>query len=379
MRQYRLLQAIPLSFFSAALYQDVAQRWRGLGFSYLFILLLLISSITAVTSSVKVVLFDIEKQLNVFYDNAIKTSQINLEDVINSGLDMLSQLPPVTFKEGKATSDVPQPYYITEPITQKKVFIIDTTGQTTSLEGTESHILLTANAFITKKDDNREEVRYITAAKDDEQRDLTTVWNTLEQLPVIRIENGEAKTDVTQPYFIKNPETQGDVAAIDTTGELTSLKGSTLQYLLTDHALYYKSTNKDGVQEDAAFDLKNLKEENLVLLLHNVAPTLKKILIMILLFFIPVSAFFKFVPLLLGMLLLGLCGLLFMTLLKVQDTKYEVSVRLASIASTPAIVAHAFLPLSTWVCTLVAMVYLFFAIMTVNRGVSLSTPPSVSI
>ena len=48
MRQYNAFSAIPLSFFSGGLYRDVARNWRGIGFWYLVLIMLLTTIVPVV-------------------------------------------------------------------------------------------------------------------------------------------------------------------------------------------------------------------------------------------------------------------------------------------------------------------------------------------
>ena len=58
MRQYNLLQAIPMSFYSRKLYQDVAQNWGGMAILYLLFIVFLSWIPTT---------FIAQKKLNAYY------------------------------------------------------------------------------------------------------------------------------------------------------------------------------------------------------------------------------------------------------------------------------------------------------------------------
>ena len=64
---------------------------------------------------------------------------------------IISQVPTITFIDGTASTDAPQPYYINDPDSGDVLAIIDTTGQITSLEGTEAIALLRKNDVLFKK------------------------------------------------------------------------------------------------------------------------------------------------------------------------------------------------------------------------------------
>src|SRR6266550_5998622 len=57
------------------------------------------------------------------------------------------------------------------------------------------------------------------------------------QIPAITISNGQVSTDVTTPYFIKDPTTGEDIAIIDTTGQYETLANTNAKLLLTKSKL----------------------------------------------------------------------------------------------------------------------------------------------
>jgi hypothetical protein len=71
---------------------------------------------------------------------------------------ILRQMPGITITGGVVSTDAEEPYYITEPDTGKVIAIIDTTGEWTSLEGTDAGILLTRDKVIVKKNTGNTEV-----------------------------------------------------------------------------------------------------------------------------------------------------------------------------------------------------------------------------
>ena len=82
-------QALYLSFYSSALYIDVAKRWRGLGLIYLLLMVML----TTFVYSIK----------NIIDYNAKFEEQFIL---------VLRELPKITVTEGRVSIDEPMPYSI---------------------------------------------------------------------------------------------------------------------------------------------------------------------------------------------------------------------------------------------------------------------------
>ncbi len=134
MRKYSVLHPFVLSFYSKALYQDVAQQWRGTGFAYLFLLLAL---------TWLPVVFKVHTGF---------VSWLN-----ENAPAFLLQMPTIAIRNGQVSTDVDTPYVITtnkgEPIA-----IIDLTGQYTDLDDTKALILLTEDKLLLKQE-NRPETR----------------------------------------------------------------------------------------------------------------------------------------------------------------------------------------------------------------------------
>jgi hypothetical protein len=74
------------------------------------------------------------------------------------------------------------------------------------------------------------------------QTDLTDYLNTqapgiVRQVPTITIRNGEASISKPQPYFIRDGKTGQPLMIIDTTGSITTLKGTPASILLTKKSI----------------------------------------------------------------------------------------------------------------------------------------------
>jgi len=81
------------------------------------------------------------------------------------GPALTSQIPPIKIAQGEVSVDVPQPYKIMDLDKGTVLAIIDTTGKTFSLEGTDALVLLTKTELIFKKSDV--ETRIISLKKTD--------------------------------------------------------------------------------------------------------------------------------------------------------------------------------------------------------------------
>ena len=131
MRRYRMLQAPVMAFFSSSFYRDVGLNWKGTAFGYLLLLLAICWIPTFIQFQFSVSAY-----------------------IKNDAPALVSQIPPIRIIKGEAFADVAQPYKIIAPDTGKAIFLIDTTGATTSLEGSEARGLLTKTSLTFQKDEN---------------------------------------------------------------------------------------------------------------------------------------------------------------------------------------------------------------------------------
>jgi hypothetical protein len=130
MKRYSIYQIPVMSFFSKNMYRYVASDWKGTGFAYLLLLLIICWIIT---------LIKVHVQVGNFIDN--EASQI------------ISQVPVITIAGGNASIKESQPYFIKDPETGKDLIIIDTTGKITSLDNTGAFVLIKKTEGIFKKSD----------------------------------------------------------------------------------------------------------------------------------------------------------------------------------------------------------------------------------
>ncbi len=125
MKRFSVFHVPLLSFFSRALYRDVALHWKGTVFAYL-LLLLAICWIPSMT--------EFHSGLADFVDDEAPS--------------VVEQVPRITIVDGEASIDAPEPYYIKDPESDEILVIIDTTGAINSLDDREAMVLMTRTKVI---------------------------------------------------------------------------------------------------------------------------------------------------------------------------------------------------------------------------------------
>jgi uncharacterized protein DUF1189 len=121
MKRYSYFHAFIFSFFSKSFYQDVARYWRGTGYLYIFIALLLL-----------------------WIPSMIRMQRGFARFAEQEAPPFMKQIPHITIRKGEVSTDVTNPYFI-KADDGKPLVIIDTTGQYQNLDDTEAFILLTKN------------------------------------------------------------------------------------------------------------------------------------------------------------------------------------------------------------------------------------------
>jgi len=102
---YGRLNALYMAFYSRKLYADVGMRWRGLGLTYM----LLLVAIFAIPLSLYLI-----NKLNDFYDDQL--------------LYPLTHLPTIVIQDGQVQFDKPMPYFVKND-KGDIIAAVDTTGQ----------------------------------------------------------------------------------------------------------------------------------------------------------------------------------------------------------------------------------------------------------
>ncbi len=184
----------------------------------------------------------------------------------------------------------------------------------------------------------------------------------VKQIPPITISDGAASTEVTTPYFIKDPEKGQVLAIIDLTGKYNSLEDTPAKMLLTKHELF----TRNSASEIRTYNLKNVKsfhlDQNRVQGWLNIAGTWLVVVLY------PFALVFSFVYRIVQALIYGVCGMILAKIMKAQ-LEYLTLLRLAAVAVTPAViletvrsVANIHIPFWSLLCFLIAMGYLFMAV-----------------
>ncbi|NQU16758.1 MAG: DUF1189 family protein [Candidatus Saganbacteria bacterium] len=128
----KIFQTVFNSFYSKPLYQDVVKKWKGIGFSYLFLLILLLS----VPVFIKFCIV-FEGFINLEAKPYVK--------------QLVSQMPAVTIKKGEVSIDQPVPYIIKDSDGQT-MMVIDTSDDLKNVEKYKDvPILLTKDTLLVAK------------------------------------------------------------------------------------------------------------------------------------------------------------------------------------------------------------------------------------
>ena len=165
MKRYSIFYAPILSFFSRKLYRDVCHQGKGVGFLYLLLLL---------TICWLPPLMKMQDGLSNFVDNEAP--------------EVVAQIPNITITKGLASIAEPQPYYIRDLKTDTVLFVIDTTGELTSLADTEAFGLITKTQAIFKKSEI--ETRAFSFSEIEEftlEKDQITSWLAIAKKNVVPI------------------------------------------------------------------------------------------------------------------------------------------------------------------------------------------------
>ena len=130
MKKYKVIHAPVMSFYSTNFYRDVGFYWKGTGFAYLILLLI----ICWIPNFIK---------YQIFISNYIK----------NKAPIIISQIPEIQIISGETHVDVTQPYKIIDPDSKDVMVVIDTTGQSDSLKKAFARVTLTRTELFLKKND----------------------------------------------------------------------------------------------------------------------------------------------------------------------------------------------------------------------------------
>jgi hypothetical protein len=125
MKRYRIFHIPVMSFYSKALYRDIAHNWKGTCYLYLLLLLALCWL---------PYMFIFQSGITIF------SKQVAPE--------IVSQLPSISIRDGKASFDVKQPHIVYYPKTGSPIAVFDTTGKLDSPYKIAASIFFTATGII---------------------------------------------------------------------------------------------------------------------------------------------------------------------------------------------------------------------------------------
>ncbi len=129
-KKYTVFHPFLLSFFSPDLYRDVGRNWRGICARYLLLLVAVYAGAVAVNMAM---------DFSGFMEN--------------DAPGIIDQVPEIRIRDGVVSTGVPQPHEITDPDSGEVLAVIDTTGQTTSLDQVSAHALLTQSKLLMRKNE----------------------------------------------------------------------------------------------------------------------------------------------------------------------------------------------------------------------------------
>lgn len=146
-------------WFAPALWRDAGRRWGGICFWYMLILVAISWAVC----------------MGVWYPKVVAFGRDEVPKLAD-------KIPPIHIKDGVASADVPQPYFVNDPDSGKAVFVIDTTGQVTQPPEVPS-ILLTKTELIFR---DRSKTQTLPLKEmpsmDIDKSSLQTVFNKLRSL-----------------------------------------------------------------------------------------------------------------------------------------------------------------------------------------------------
>ncbi|PIR38533.1 MAG: hypothetical protein COV35_06320 [Alphaproteobacteria bacterium CG11_big_fil_rev_8_21_14_0_20_39_49] len=369
MRKYSFLNAIYLSFFSKDFYCDVLQNRKGLGFLYLFFISFIASLIVVSLFVFKVRDFDSQKTVDELAAK-ISSSEHTFEDNLNRVLDVISQIPRVTFENGQLSTNKQEPYYITDPVSGKNIVIFDTSGYYNGLEKTDAVMLFTKTKIITKKNNRTEQAHYVSemTAEQGSEEDLNAMFTILSQIPKITIKNGIASIEESVPYNIVDKE-GSPLVIIDTDGNYESIEDNGTLLLITEDRILIKDAFATPQDENVVKEvfIADINEDMIYTFILEFSDAVRNFLFWFIpLVVLPLYTMFSFVLSLIVILLISLITLLFGKVLKLKDFEYENALRVSSFAFTPVLIVSKILPDTlqnqNLIYFLILLGYLYFAV-----------------
>ena len=191
---------------------------------------------------------------------------------------------------------------------------------------------------------------------DNDARKLT------EQIPAVRITNGQASTDAPMPHSIKDPESGTTLAIIDTVDTSVEANNPSVPLILTKTKLILRKNPRDTQTIDLA------GVQNFFVDRARVEGWLATARTWFFPAFYPLAVLFSFIFRGIQILVYGLIGLLFAKMLN-ASLDYKTLMRLSAIAITPVMILNLVFELTsfhmfgwTLLGILIGLAYLFFAV-----------------
>jgi hypothetical protein len=183
------------------------------------------------------------------------------------------------------------------------------------------------------------------------------------QIPKITITKGEVSIDAPVPYSIIDPQSGEQIAAIDTSGQITSIDQTKAIVLLTKKNLIVRQQHRG---ETRIFDLSAI--QSLTLDRDSVMSWLQAFKKWFALIAYPFALGASFAYRIIQVLIYALIGMLFASILKTTPD-YTALVRLSVIAITPVVLLNTLrklldvpVPMTWLISFVIAMGYLFMAV-----------------
>lgn len=364
----KYIKTIFYAFYSPEPYKDALRNWHGFGLRYLFI-------VTAISSSFIAAgwMWDLSK-LNPAYvaesisGFIISNPELSFEDNINRFVNIVSQIPDIKIENDKMTTSASEPYAITDPVSGYDIAIIDTSGKSKSLEGTDAVLLITDSRFIVKDEKGRENIIYL---KDLEQRynldegAINEALHIISQIPPFGLHYGRFITENNQLYKILDNKNR-ELAQVGADAVLSD--GAEPFVVISSSEINYKTLFSKKINSIKAEDLT---EKTFTELLQSGASSMKTIMLWgVPIIVLPAVVLTSFMFNCLMLVSYACIGQLLMKMMKLESFEYKQMMRIAVVAITPMLLLSMMLPKlipsQGVVYFLISIGYIYYAIKSVT-------------
>ena len=190
----------------------------------------------------------------------------------------------------------------------------------------------------------------------------------ISQFPVVTFSNGKASIEADEPYFIKDPKSGEDIIIIDTKGQINSLNDTSAVLLLTETKLIIKKSDSE-TQVFALSEIEDFRIDQDVI--YGWLRIAQKWMAVV---FFPFLVLGSFVYRLVQVLIYGIIGMLFASILK-TDIDFQSLISIAIMAITPVVILDTFMGQPgisavfwRFLCFLISMGFLFFGIKSNSKS-----------